>query len=143
MLLLFCGLAAPVKLKTEWPAEGSQRPFRGIGLCGLQRDVVNLAWGRAATFTGAMAFPNNGCAICLNGDADPGDVDRQKDTPIFTGQDATGFDGLSGPTVKPENPVGLRDGVPALQVGEFPAIGLTGADRPVIGLTPQRRHLFC
>ena len=32
------------------------------------------------------------------------------------------------PAVKAEDPVGLRDGVPALEIGEFAAMGLTGAD---------------
>ena len=90
-----------------------------------------------------MAFPNNGCPIRMHGDPDPGDVDRQEGAAVLPGQDAFGFDGLSVPAVKPEDPVGFRDGVPALEIGQLPAMGLPGADMAVIEVAPQRLDLFC
>ena len=133
----------PDRARDRTVSEGRQRPFGGVGFGGFERDVVHLARRCAAAFTGAMAFPNDGCAVCMNGDPDPGEVDRQECAPIFAGKDATGFDGLPVPAVKPKDPVGFRNRVPALQIGELPAIGLTGADKPVIGLAPQRADLFC
>src|ERR1035437_1267155 len=90
-----------------------------------------------------MAFTNNGCPIRMNGDPNSCDVDHQETPAVLAGKDTFGFDGLPVPAIKPEDPVGLRDGVPALEIGEFPAMGLAGADMPVIGFMPQRLHLFC
>ena len=142
-LLLCCGLAAPIELKTEGLAKGGQRPFGGVGFGRLERDIVHLAGGCSAAFAGAMAFPDDGRAICLHSDPHPGDIDRQEGAPVLPGKDAFGFDGLPVPAVKPEDPVGLRDGVPALEIGEFAAMGLSGADIAMIGLAPQRADLLC
>ena len=54
-----------------------------------------------------MAFPNDGRAIRMNGDSDPGDIDCQEGSPVLTGKDAFGFDCLPISTVKPKDPVGL------------------------------------
>ena len=135
-----CGLAAPIELKTEGLAKGGQRPLGGVGLGGLERDIVHLAGGRAAAFPGAMALPDDGCAVRLHGDPDPGDIDGEEGAAVLAGQDAFGFDGLPAPAVKAEDPVGLRDGVPALEIGEFAAMGLSGADMAMIGLPPQRQR---
>ena len=135
--------AAPIELKTERFAEGGQRPFGGIGFRGLERDVVHLAGRCSAAFAGAMAFADDGCAVGMHGDPHPGDIDRQEGAAVLAGKDAFGFDRLPVPAVEAEDPVGLRDGVPALEIGELPAMGLTGADMPVIGIAPQRLHLFC
>ena len=64
--------------------------------------------------------------------AHPGDVDGKESPLVLAGKDAFGFDGLPAPAVKAEDPVGLRDRVPALEVGQFPAIGLAGADMAVV-----------
>ena len=127
-LLGCCCPAAPIELKTKRPAEGRQRPLGGIGFRRLEGDVVHLAGGGAAAFAGAMAFPDDGCALRLHGDADPGDIDGEESALVFAGKDAFGFDGLPAPAVKAEDPVGLRDRVPAFEIGEFPAMGLAGAD---------------
>ena len=95
---------------------------------------MHLARGGASAFPGAMAFPDNGCPVRLHGDPHPGDIDGQERALGLPGQDALGFDGLSGPAVKAEDPVGLRDGVPALQIGQLPAMGLPGADMAAAGL---------
>ena len=89
---------------------------------------MHLARGRAATFAGAMALADDGCAVRLHGDPHPGDVDGKESALVLAGKDAFGFDRLPAPAVKAEDPVGLRDGVPALEISEFPAIGLAGAD---------------
>ena len=142
--LLRCGLAAaPVELKTKRLAEGRQGPLGGIGLRRLEGDVMDLAGGGASAFPGAMAFPDNGCPIRLHGEPHPGDIDGEEGALGLPGQDALGFDGLSGPAVKAEDPVGLRDRVPALEVGQLPAMGLPGADVAAVGLAPQRLQLFC
>ena len=80
------------------------------------------------TIAGAVAFPNNGRAIRMNGDPDPGEVDREVCAPVLAGKDTAGLDGLSGPTIKPENPVGLRNRVPAFEVGQIAAVSLAGPD---------------
>ena len=79
-----------------------------------------------------MAFPNDSCAIGMHGDPNPCDVDREEGAAVLAGKDAFGFDRLPAPAVKPKDPVGLRDGVPALEIGELPAMGLPGADMAVI-----------
>ena len=90
-----------------------------------------------------MAFPNDGCAIGLDGDPHLGDIDGEEGAAVFPGQNATGFDGLSAPAIKAEDPVGLRDRVPAFDIGELTAMGLAGADLPAVEISPQRLHLFC
>ena len=110
----------------------------GIGFCGLEGDIVHLAGGCAVAFAGAMAFTDDGCPVRMHGDPDPGDVDGQECAPVLAGKDAFGFDGLPAPAVKAEDPVGFRDGVPALEIGQLPAMGLAGPDMATIGLTPQR-----
>ena len=77
---------------------------------------MDFARRRTPAFSGAMAFPNDGCAVRLYGDAHPGGIDRQESSPIFAGEDGTGFNRLPTPAVEPEDPVGLRDGVPAFQI---------------------------
>ena len=95
----FCGavrLAAPIKLKPEWFAERRKRPFGGIGFGGLERNVVHLAGGRAAAFTGAMALADDGCTVRLHGDPHPGDIDRQESAAVFPGEHTAGFDASPG-----------------------------------------------
>ena len=103
---------------------------------------MHLAGGGSAAFPGAMALANDGCAVCLHGEADPGDIDGEESAAFLTGKDAFGFDGLPAPAVKAEDPVGLRDGVPALEIGQLPSIGLSGADMAVIGITLEGAYLF-
>jgi hypothetical protein len=90
-----------------------------------------------------MAFPNDGCAVRMNGDPDPGDIDRHECAPIFAGKDAFGFDGLPIPAVKPEDPVRFRNRVPALDKEQLSAMGFACADMAVIEIAPQRLHLLC
>jgi hypothetical protein len=87
---------------------------------------VHLARGRSAAFASAVAFPNDGRAIRMNGDPDPGEVDRQECAPIFAGNDATGLNCLTAPTIKPEDPIGLRDRILALDIGKLATMGLAG-----------------
>ena len=61
-------------------------------------------------------------------------IDRQEGAAVFTGQHAAGLDRLPVPAIKPEDPIGLRDRVPALDIGQLAAIGLARADMPVIEL---------
>ena len=89
-----------------------------------------------------MAFPNNGRTVGMNRNPDPGDVDRQERAAIFAGEDAFGIDGLPAPAVESEDPIGLHDGVLALEIGQLPSIGLPGADMTAIGITLERLYLF-
>jgi len=95
---------------------------------------VHLARRCSVAFTGAMAFPNDGRAIRMNGDPDPGDVDRQEGSPVLTAKHTARLDGLPVPTIKSENPVGFRNCVPALKIGQFAAMGLSGPDMAGLGL---------
>ena len=104
---------------------------------------MHLARGRSVAFTGAVALTNNGHTVRMNGDPHPGDIDRQECASIFAGKNAFGFDGFPVPAVKAEDPVGLRDGVPAFEIGQLPAMGLPGPDVGAVRLTPQRLQLFC
>src|SRR5665811_1917286 len=90
-----------------------------------------------------MALPNYGRAVRMHGYPDPGEVDRQEAPPVLAGKDATGLNRLPVPPVKSEDPVGLRDRVPALDIGQLTAMGLTGPDMTVIEIASQRLHLFC
>ena len=81
-----------------------------------------------------MALTNDCGAIRMHGDADSRDVDSKEGAAALAGKDAFGFDCLAVPAVKPEDPVGLRDRVPALEIGELAAMGLTGADIAMTGL---------
>ena len=69
------------------------------------------------SFAGAMAFSNDSSAIGMHGDPNSCDVDRQECAAVLAGKDAFGLDRLPAPAVKPKDPVGLRDGVPALEIG--------------------------
>ena len=83
---------------------------------------MDLTRGGAAAFAGAMAFSNDGCAARLHGDADAGKVDRQERSTGLASQHTAGFERFPAPAIKAEDAVGLRDGVPALQVGKLPAV---------------------
>jgi hypothetical protein len=52
-----------------------------------------------------VAFPDDSYAIRVNGDADPGDIDREVCAAVLAGKDATGFDRFPVPTIKPEDPL--------------------------------------
>ena len=108
-------LPAAIERQAKGLAKCGQRPFGGIGFRDLEGDVVHLARGRPAAFAGAMAFPNDGCAVSVHRDPHPGDIDRQEGAAILAGQHAFRFDGLPVPAVEPEDSVGLRDRVPALR----------------------------
>ena len=127
-LLGCCCFAAPVKLKTERSAERGKRPFGGIGFRSLKGNVMHLAGGGAVTFPGAMAFSNDGCSLGLYREADPRNVDGEECALVFARQHATGFRRLPAPAVKAEDPVGLRDGVPAFEIGQLPPVRLTRPD---------------
>ena len=90
----------------------------------------------------SVAFADDGCAIRLHGNSHPGDIDREKGPAIFPGQDAFGVDGLPAPSVETEDPIGLRDRVPALDIGELATMDLAVADIAMIEISPQRLHLF-
>ena len=90
-----------------------------------------------------MALTNDGRAIGMHGDPNSCDIDRQEGPTVLAGKDAFGFDRLPVPAIEPEDPVGFRDRVPALEIGQFAAMGLTGADMAVTGMTPQRLYLSC
>ena len=92
---------------------------------------MHLARRCSVAFTGAMAFPNDGRAIRMHGDPDPGDVDRQEGPAVFAGKHTAGLDRLPIPPVEPEDPIGFRDGVPAFDIGQLAAMGLTGPDMAV------------
>src|ERR1039458_1449542 len=77
-LLGYCCPAALIELETKRFTEGRQRPLGGIGFCDLEGDIVHFAWCRSASFSGAVAFPNDGRAVRMYGDAHTGGVDRQE-----------------------------------------------------------------
>ena len=104
----------------------------------------------APSFAGAMAFTNDGCTVCMDGDADPSDIDRQKAAAVLTRQNASGLDRLPVPPIKPEDPISLRYRIPTFDVGNLAAIGFARADVPAIqayaaALAPVllRSPLFC
>ena len=104
---------------------------------------MHLAGGRPVAFPGAMALADDGRAVCMHGEPDPGCIDGEEGATVLAGKDAFGFNRLPIPAVKAEDPIGLRDGVPALDIGEFPAMGLSGTDMGTVRLPPQRLQLFC
>ena len=81
--------------------------------------------------------------VCLHSQSYPGNIDGEEGAAFLTGKDAFGFDGLPAPAVKAEDPVGFRDGVPALEIGQLPSIGLPGADMAVIGITLEQARCTC
>ena len=72
-----------------------------------------------------MALSDYGCTIGLNGDPHSGGIDGKEAAAVFAGEHTFGFDGFPAPAVEAKNPIGLRDRVPAFDIGEFTAIGLT------------------
>ena len=75
-----------------------------------------------------MAFANDGRAVSVHRDPDPGDIDREEAPAVFAGEHTARFEGLSVPAVESEDSIGFRDRVPAFDVGELAAIGLARAD---------------
>ncbi len=104
---------------------------------------MNLARRGATAFARSMAFTNDGRAVCMYGDPHPRDVNGDEDPAVFTREHTAGFERLPAPAVESENPIGFRDRIPALQIGQLATIGLTGADMTAVGITPQCLHLFC
>src|SRR5450759_2289286 len=90
-----------------------------------------------------MALTNDGCAIRMHGDPDPGEVDRQEGPAVLAGEDTAGFDRLPVPTIEPKDPVGFRDRIPAFDVGQLAAKGLTRPDMAVIEVAPQVTPAQC
>src|SRR5262249_17437254 len=135
--------ALPIKFEPERPAEGGKGPFGGVSFCRLECDVVNLAGRCPAAFARAMSFPDHRCAIRVHGNPHLGHIDCDKGAAIFTGEYATGLDGLAAPAIEPEDPICFRDCEPALNVGELAPMGLAGADLPAIEISAQRLQLLC
>ena len=98
---------------------------------------------RGSMCLATKALPDDGRAVSVYGDPYAGEVNRQEIPAVFAGQHTAGFDRLPVPTIKAEDPVGRRNRLPALEVGQFAAVGLAGPDIAAIGLTPQRLNLFC
>ena len=69
---------------------------------------MHFAGGRAATFARAVAFPNDGGAMGVHGDADRGGVDGEEVAAVFAGEYAFGLDRLLIPAVKAKDPIGRR-----------------------------------
>ena len=117
-----------IKRQSERLSECGKRPFGGIGFRGLERDVVHFARRCATPFARAVAFPDDGCAIGVHGNAHPGDIDGEECSRgchgLGTHLDST----VSVPAIKPEDPVGFRDRVPTFDIGEFATMGLARAD---------------
>jgi hypothetical protein len=126
------GFILAIKLKSERFAKGRERPFGGIGFCSLKGNVVDFAVRAAAPFARSMTFSDNGGAIGVHGNAHFGDIDGEERATGFSRQDATGVYGLAVPAVKTEDPVGLRDRIPAFDIGELATIDLASADVPVV-----------
>jgi hypothetical protein len=62
---------ASIELEAKRLSESRQCSFCGVGFCDLERDVP-----RRRGLRGAMALLDDGCAVRMHGDPDPGDVDR-------------------------------------------------------------------
>ena len=102
-----------------------------------------LARRCASTFPAAMTLANDARSIGLHGQPHPGDIDGKEEALVLSREHTTGLDGLSRPAIKAKDAIGLRDGVPTLEITELPSImGVPGADMPVIRLTLERSHLL-
>jgi hypothetical protein len=123
-----CSLSVPIQRQDKRLSERCKRAFGGICFCSLERDVVHLSGRRSSTLTRAVAFTNDGRTIGVHGDPHFGDVDGEERSTVFTGQHTAGFKSLPVPAVEAEDPIGFRDRVPALDIGELATVGLTGAD---------------
>src|SRR6516165_3856434 len=105
---------------------------------------MHLARGCASAFSAAVALANDARPIGLHGQSYPCDIDGKEDALVFPPEHTLGFQGLSRPTIKAKDAVGLGDGVPALEITELPSImGVSYADMPMIGLTLERSNLSC
>ena len=100
---------------------------------------MDLARRSTAPFTRPVTFANDSRSIGVHSNAHFGDIDGEKRSPVFPRQDAACLYGLAAPGVEAEDSVGLRDREPALDVGEFTAMGLACADMPAVEISPQRR----
>ena len=80
-----------IKFKPKASTESCQGSFGRIGFSGLEGNVVDFTRRCAPSFAGAVPFTNDGCTVCMDGDADPSDVDRQKATAVLTRQNAAGL----------------------------------------------------
>ena len=72
-----------IQAEAKTVAERRKGSLGGIGFRSFERDIVHLARRCSVAFTGAMTFPNDGRAIRMHGDPDPGDVDRQEGPAVF------------------------------------------------------------
>jgi hypothetical protein len=90
-----------------------------------------------------VTFSNDGCTAGLHRNPHPGGINGKEGAAIFSSEDTTGFNCFPAPTIKAKNAVGFRDRIPALDIGEFAAIGFAGADVALVEIAPQCFHLFC
>ena len=88
-----------------------------------------------------MAFSDNRCPRCLDCNPHFGDIDGYEGATVLPRKDTTGVNRFSAPAIEPENPVGLRDREPALDIGELAAIGLARADLAAVEISPQGLYL--
>ena len=110
-----------------------------IDLDGRQRSFTHyvdnrLAWARQRGK--ALPSPTH---VCLDDEAEFSTAQDETAGRAAFGHDAFEFDGLPAPAVKAKDPIGLRDRVPALDIGELATMDLAGSDMPVIEIAPQRR----
>ena len=104
---------------------------------------MDLAGRAAAAFTCAMAFSDNGDPAGLHGNPYPRDIDGNKCAAVLPCEHAAGLDRFPIPAIKAKDPVGFRDRVPALDIGELAAVGLARSDLAGVEIAPQRLYLLC
>src|SRR5262245_13950705 len=56
-------LVLAIKLKSEGSAEGGEGAFGGVGLCSLERNIMDFTGRCASAFASAMPFANSRYAI--------------------------------------------------------------------------------
>ena len=71
-----------------------------------------------------MAFADDLHPVCFNCNAHLRRIDRKECATVFPAEHATGFNRLPAPGIKAKDAVGLRDRIPALDIGKLSPIGV-------------------
>ena len=123
-----------VERQAERIPEGHQRPLHGVGFGLLEGGLMGLAQIDVDAVAGTAALANHWglSGGATDGDAHPGGVGDTPAGPSFPAWapgtdgalglvDAVDLDGFSLPAIEPEDPIGFRDHLPALQIADLGA----------------------
>src|SRR5437588_5543643 len=103
---------------------------------------MGAARGTALGLAGTVALADHSPIASPHRNAHLGDINGMETAVVLPIQYALALDRLTIPAIEAKDTIGFGNGVPALDVGQRPALKLPGVDIGAIQLALERSHLF-